>query len=291
MLPSIKSISPLSNSKRRKFGQVFLVENQETNERYVLKQAKIHTISQRALQQLKNESCFSFSHPQLPTVCGVEQTQDTFSLLLSYKNGVPLSIFWKGIPKKQRLTFTILWIKKLVELLDILHAQGIYHCDIKPSNILIQAISNEQIDNFQLHLIDFGMAIEQHTHTSKNRLIFPLGFAPPEQILQRTHLIHPNSDYFAIGISVFYLWTATLPLSHPNPSIFTNLQLAHPIPYHRAMPKKLNEWIAKVCHKPYWRTAPNLMTQQQIDFLLQEAINKRYRDSTALLDDLCQITK
>jgi len=289
MNSNLKIIKPLSISKHRKFGSVLLVQDTNNAQKYVLKHAKIHTITQQAFRQLKNESNFSFSIPYLPSIFKCYETDDSFSLLLTHKKGSSLTDFWQRIPKKQHLIITKLWVARLVELLNILHEQNIYHCDIKPSNIIIDQ-HNDNFTDFDLHLIDFGMALNKTRILSNtNSLIFPLGFAPPEQILQRYELINPSSDYFSIGISVFYLWANKLPLSHPNPSIFTNLQLAHPIPYLRNMPKELNTWLAKTCYKPLWKTAPNLMSKTHVDQLLIESFQKRYNDGKLFVQDLQKI--
>jgi len=286
---NLEIISPLSFSKQRKFGQVFLVQDINNRQKYVLKRAKIHSISKTALSQLQNESSFSFSHPQLPKVFKSIETAEHFSMLLSYKNGITLSDFWKIVPKKLRLTITKLWIQKLIELLNFLHVQNIYHCDIKPSNIIIEQ-HNSSLTDFDLHLIDFGLAFNKKNNLNNNNAtIFPLGFAPPEQILKRYNLINPSSDFFSIGITVFYLWTNKLPLTHPNPLIFTNLQLAHPLPYNSVMNKQLNTWITKVCYKPKWTTAPNLMTKLQVDKILIDSFEKRYVNSNELLHELQEI--
>ena len=120
-------------------------------------------------------------------------------------------------------------------------------------------------------------------------LIFPLGFAAPELILNKIDLINPTTDYFALGITIYRLWAGKLPLAHPNPSVFTNLQLAHPIPSDSSMPKQLNEWILHVCAKPHWRTAPNLMSEEEVDQRLQKSFEQRYTSSVALIEAIEQV--
>jgi serine/threonine protein kinase len=280
---SVKKCVPLGENKRRKFGDVFLLESTD-GEKFILKKANYQQVTPRAIQQLKNEENFSFQHAGLPFVCSTDETSDSFSLLLNHKNGINLTEFWKSVPKKQRLAFTQQFVQKAVELLDFIHQQAIYHCDIKPSNFIIEGT----LDDFSVHLIDFGLAINQH-QLEKRNLIFPLGFAAPELILNKLHLINPTTDFYALGISVYQLWTGSLPLTHPNPSVFTNLQLAHPLPEHDALPKKLMQWLSKVCHKPQWRTAPNLMDDNEVEQFLLQSFEKRFTSSHELVEALQQI--
>lgn len=273
------SFTPLGNGRKRKFGQVFRMEDTETGQLYVLKSAKKEAVSERAYEQLKNEHYFSFLHPGLPRVASFDEADETISLLLHYKSGIGLQAFWESIPRKKRLEFTKEFVKQTAALLDFIHSQEIFHCDLKPSNFIIEGT----LENFQVHLIDFGMAINKKTAHARS-LIFPLGFAAPELILNKIDLIHPTTDYFALGITIFRLWTGKLPLVHVNPSVFTNLQLAHPIPSDSSMPKQLNEWIQRVCAKPHWRTAPNLMSEEEVNQSIQESFEHRYTGSAELIE-------
>lgn len=284
----LQHIAPLGSSKKRKFGTVFLVRDADTGEKYVLKTAKKDQVSERALQQLKNEHRFSFSHSGLPQVISCDETNETVALLLRHKTGIGLIDFWDTLPGKKRLDFTKRLVAKTAVLFDEIHAQQIYHCDIKPSNLLIE----EKETDFDVHLIDFGMALDKKEAFFQQRgLIFPLGFAAPELILNRIELVNETTDYFALGITVYRLWTGKLPLAHPNPSVFTNLQLAHPVPFSSSMPKKLNEWIANVCAKPQWRTAPNLMTEDEVAATLLQSFEERYTNSAALVEAIEKVEK
>lgn len=279
---------PLGSSKKRKFGTVLLLEDADSKERFVLKSAKKAAITVQALQQLKNEAAFSFSHPGLPQVISFDETTDTVSVLLAYKKGTELVDFWNSVPKKKRLDFTKQLVIKTTELLNEIHSLHIYHCDIKPSNILIE----EKENDFDVHLIDFGMAVDKNNPDFLNRkLIFPLGFAPPELILNKIELVNNTTDYFALGITIYRLWTGQLPLAHKNPSVFTNLQLAHPVPSHPSMPKQLNKWIATVCSKPNWRTAPNLMPEEEVIATLLHAFNNRYSTPEEFINGVNGIEK
>ncbi|MBX2948316.1 MAG: protein kinase [Crocinitomicaceae bacterium] len=278
------TITPLGNSKRRKFGQVFRVEDTDTGQLYVLKTAKKGMVSEQALEQLKNEHRFTFLHTELPRVVNFDETGEQISLLLQYQPGIGVAEFWETIPKKKRLEFTRQFVTKTAQLLDVIHSQEIFHCDLKPSNFLIEGT----LENFRVHLIDFGMAVHQQTDKSRS-LIFPLGFAAPELILNRIDLINPTTDYFALGITIYRLWTGKLPLAHTNPSVFTNLQLAHPVPADSSMPRQLNEWIQHVCFKPQWRTAPNLMSREEVTHTLLKSFDRRYTSSSALIDAINQV--
>jgi serine/threonine protein kinase len=81
--------------------------------------------------------------------------------------------------------------EELAEALHAIHAEGITHCDIKPSNVLIDRHGHA-------YLSDFGIAI-QHTEDELGRLGPALGtpaYRAPEQQLGRAE---PKSDVWALG--------------------------------------------------------------------------------------------
>lgn len=276
----------LEQGKNRKFAQVFKLINQHNVPTYLLKQISKNNASKRIIEVLRNEQLFSFDHPNLPKVIDYIEEQQQHALILSYKNGVNLEHFWKQIPSKEKLNFLKKLMSKIVKLLDFIHSTSIFHCDLKPSNILIDGT----LDDFEVHLIDFGLAIHQNRIETYNRkTLFPLGYAAPELILNKLKLVDASTDYFSLGILVYRLWANKLPLSHPNPSIYTNLQLAHPIPESKQIPRELHQWIVKACVKPQFRTAPNLLHQEEVENELIHAMKKRFKNSEELLESFNQI--
>lgn len=284
---NITYIKQLGENKQRKFGDVWLAKD-ENDQLVIVKIAYKKEVTERALEQLKNERFFHFEHSSLPKVINYYEDDESCALILQHKPGVKLKAHWETLSKKERLPFIKLLSEKLMEVLNHIHQQQIYHCDIKPDNLIIHP---NDID-FDLHLIDFGMAINKNDeHFFNRKLIFPLGFAAPEIILNRLDLINKTTDYFAWGISIYQLFTKELPLTHANPSVFTNLQLAHPLPKHPLLPKGLYSWLSKVCAKPQWRTAPNLMSKEEVTQTLILSFAERYMNPDELLKDLKVIKK
>ncbi|MBD2133100.1 protein kinase [Sphaerospermopsis sp. FACHB-1094] len=113
---------------------------------------------------------------------------------------------WMEIRNYQPITETqaIHWLKQIVEILALVHAQKYFHRDIKPQNIMLRPSG-------QLVLIDFG-AVRQITTTilagNSHTRIISQGYSPPEQ--QNGYSVQ-QSDFFALGRTFIFLITGKEP--------------------------------------------------------------------------------
>jgi serine/threonine protein kinase len=188
------------------------------------------------------------------------------------------------LKKKNKLETLKKITTALIPIFEDLRKNNIVHCDIKPSNLLV----NEKAQQFSMSLIDFGLSITT-TEDNSSKILFPLGYAAPELILNRKKCINHTSDLFSYGIVIWRLFEDKLPLSHPNPSVYTNLQITYPLPDGNEMGKDLNQIIKKMCFKHQFSQAPNLMNETDVDQLLLNASNERYQTLPEVLKDLIYV--
>lgn len=280
LIEKYKIVSKLGKQINRKFGEVFLAEDRSTGEKVVMK-VLIRTGSNTPAQErLKHEASFSFEYPGLPRTIDLLETENEIVVIKSYEPGIPLDEFWLTIPKKQRKEQLIRILNGLVPLFDHLKKDHVVHCDLKPGNILIDAFGEE----LTISLIDFGLALRTNEQNERS-ILFPLGFAAPELLLNRLELVDHRTDLYALGILIWRLYTGKLPLTHPNPSVFTNLQLTHPLPESSELPTGLYPLLLKLSAKHQFRTAPNLMHHEQVTEGLKEGMNERYAELRQFIAD------
>jgi serine/threonine protein kinase len=98
------------------------------------------------------------------------------------------------------------WVDQLLAALEVAHAQGIVHRDVKPENLLLDAQGN-------LLLADFGIARLDLPETRITRTGTTMGsfaFMAPEQRIDAKRA-GPASDLYAVGATLFELLTGVTP--------------------------------------------------------------------------------
>lgn len=273
-------IEKLGSQTNRKFGSVFLVENKFSGELGSLKTISKSIQNNKLSALLKEEATFNFEIEGLPHTMDFFETENEIFLIRKYVKGKPLDVFFTDIPNRNKKEVLGEIIKLLIPLFDYLKSEHIVHCDIKPSNILIDEISGE----IKVAIIDLGMALRIND-TNERSLLFPLGYAAPELIMNRLDLIDHRSDLFSFGIVLWRLFNGKLPLTHPNPSIYTNLQLTHPLPESDNLPKGLDSLLKKMTAKHQFKTVPNLLSFEEVGTGLRNAMDQRYNSLQEFYDD------
>ena len=156
------------------------------------------------------------SHTNIIQIYNVHDEGDHISLVMEYFNSKTLTQF-------QLETYCTL-IQKLDLLQQIAaglaaaHKSGVVHCDLKPSNILVN-------DQGLLKLTDFGIALLT-SHENNEQADSSMGddntvpqygsllFMSPEQIKQQA--VDYRTDIFSLGILAYQLIVGTHPFAYAN---------------------------------------------------------------------------
>ena len=204
------------------FGRTYEVIDVHSNSQRVLKvlirnEPKAVELFQREAEVLK-----VLNHPGIPKVEEGDYfiyfpraSQEPLHCLVMEKiEGMDLYEYMKQReyrPIKEKLA--VQWLKKIVEILQLVHDKNFFHRDIKPPNIMLRA-------NGQLVLIDFG-AVREATKTyyfaqqqGQVTGVISVGYTPNEQMNGQAI---PQSDFFALGRTFVFLLTGKEPT---DPAIF-----------------------------------------------------------------------
>jgi serine/threonine protein kinase len=273
-------LASLSNQKKRKFSEVYACEDGSSKEQFVLKQVMKNPHNTLEQERLRSEASFSFQKEGLPVICDIFEDENSIQVVKKYEAGIPLNEFLSDLTPRKRRTVLGQLMPLIADLLGSIHEQKILHLDIKPSNILVAKLEN----SYRVALIDFGMAIRMD-QLEERKTLFPLGYAAPELVLNQLHCCDKTSDYFSLGITIWHCLTGKLPLYHSNPSVFTNLQINHPLPESSLIPKKPHELLAILCAKYSFEIPPNQLSETEMIKRLDKAKKERYQDLMDFIND------
>ncbi|MCA9260957.1 MAG: serine/threonine protein kinase [Planctomycetales bacterium] len=96
----------------------------------------------------------------------------------------------------------------IAEIFAQIHQRGIYHRDVKPSNLLVDASGRPFV-------IDFGIALHarEPAQASRRAICGTVPYMSPEQAGGETDKIDGRSDLFSLGSTFYELLTSALPFS------------------------------------------------------------------------------
>jgi hypothetical protein len=119
---------------------------------------------------------------------------------------------------------------QVLRVLSYLHARGVVHRDVKPSNLV-------RDDGGRVRLVDFGGAREIRATRSGSTLIGTFGYMAPEQIRGRSL---PASDLHALGATIVLALTGRSPAELPQRRLQADLR-AEP-----RIPAALRPWLKRM---------------------------------------------
>ncbi|MDR0499681.1 MAG: serine/threonine protein kinase [Coriobacteriales bacterium] len=209
---------------------VWLVMNERANKQWAIKEVRKDGVDNYEIvhQSLIAEvECLKrLSHPHLPSIIDVLDTQDSLLIVMDYVEGISLSqaLRERGAMPQESV---VSWAKQLCDVLGYLHSRTppIIYRDLKPANVMLQP-------NGDIKIIDFGTAREFKEGRADDTI--PLGtqgYAAPEQY--GNHQTDARTDIYNLGATIYHLVTGYNPSEPPyeirpirkcNPSLSSGLE-------------------------------------------------------------------
>ncbi|MDQ7779676.1 MAG: protein kinase [Planctomycetota bacterium] len=135
-------------------------------------------------------------------------------------------------------------IVQLCRGLQFIHARELIHFDLKPENVLV-------CEDSVVKLVDFGVARRRQPGRELPFLMGTIPYISPE-MLRREPADH-RADLYALGVTMYELFTRELPYDDPNPVRVIESHLNAPIPHIRAkvpsLPQGLEDLITRLMAK------------------------------------------
>ena len=127
--------------------------------------------------------------------------------VMDYVEGESLSVQLKRRGKPFDETTVLGFLDQILDALTETHRHSIWHLDIKPGNLMMDA-------DGKLTLIDFGaskLTDATGDHSTSSMMAYTPGYAPIEQMEQRIEAIGAHTDFYALGATLYNLLTGQNP--------------------------------------------------------------------------------
>ena len=147
------------------------------------------------------------NHPNIIQVIDVGETDGTYWYAMEYVAGVTaLDLFRERGPLPEGEVLEVAW--QVAQALQHGADRGLVHGDLKPENILITPEGVAKV-------VDFGLARLSrkrgwHASREEEPVQGTEGFVAPE-VLENKSMGDARSDLFALGVTLYELFTTTLP--------------------------------------------------------------------------------
>ena len=196
--------------------EVYAAVDERLERRVALKVLRPHLArSAEVRQRFAREARLAskLDHPNIVTVYDADEADGLFYIAMRLVDGQDLGrlIVAKGALSVSR---SVRFLTQAAAALDVAHASGLIHRDVKPANMLV---ARTERGPERLFLTDFGltrMIGSDSRHTQTGQIVGSVHYMSPEQIEGRevTHL----SDVYSLGCVLYECLTGRTPFERES---------------------------------------------------------------------------
>jgi len=187
------------------FSRVMLACTKESKDMMCVKIInKSKVILQKEHIQLQREVniLLSIYHPNVVRLYEVIEDDDNYYFIMEYCQGQSLLDLINKTKGLDDTTCRVIF-RQLIWVLDYLHTKGIFHRDIKPDNIIVDA-------KLGIKLIDFGFSTITLPNTLLQTFCGSLQYVSPECLLKKAYY-GSSSDVWSAGVVLYTMATGKYP--------------------------------------------------------------------------------
>ncbi|QEH33565.1 Serine/threonine-protein kinase PrkC [Aquisphaera giovannonii] len=168
------------------------------------------TPAERARFRREAELAANLDHPNIVPIYEVREHDNVLYFTMRFVGGGNLSRRIANGPRDPAAAARLVGV--LARAVQHAHERGFFHCDLKPSNILLDAEGQPQIT-------DFGLArrsTEESSLTATGAVLGTPSYMAPEQASGQRASIGPATDVYGLGAILYELLTGRPPFRTPT---------------------------------------------------------------------------
>lgn len=234
-------------------GKVFLARHTMMNRTVALKLiAEQWCKDSAALERFLNEAraAAALDHPNLVHAYNVDTEGDRYYMVLEYVEGEDLQ---RRVESGGPLPFELAadYIRQAADGLAHAHAKGMIHCDIKPSNLLVNTQG-------MVKILDLGVsrwlgqagtpAGSDSDKGPGTEIVGSVDYMAPEQVTQSQSVDH-RADIYSLGCTLFFLLTGRPPFGQGTLSERIAQHQSGQIPDVRQLRPDTPAELAEICQR------------------------------------------
>jgi len=192
------------------------------------------------------------NHPNLVTAYDAGQREGIYYLVMEYIDGQDLRALlhqYGPFPLDRAINY----VAQAAAGLGYAHAQGVFHRNVKPNNLLVDRQGLVKVSGLGVARIHAGpLLTETQDLTTRGRVVGTADYMAPEQALD-SHGVDGRADIYSLGCVLHTILTGQPPYPAPTPSRQLAAHREQPIPSLRArrgdVPPQLDAVFQKMLAK------------------------------------------
>lgn len=233
-------------------GKVYLAWDSKLERRVVIKTvcfdlamgaAEIAALKDRVYREAR--AIAKLMHPNIVVVYDVEDSKDLSYIVMEHIEGRDLKQALK-VSRCFDSHRAIKIVSQVCSALDYAHRAGIFHCDVKPSNIML-------LPDDKAKITDFGIAkiADRFSPTLTARILGTPSYMAPEQF--EGVEIDGRADIFSLGVVLYELLTGRRPFNGDSVAVLAyKIVRKMPIPpslHNMELPMEFDEIVGRAMAK------------------------------------------
>ncbi|MDO4549830.1 MAG: protein kinase [Planctomycetia bacterium] len=258
-------------------GRVFRAEHTTMNRHVALKIISKELVSDPVAQKRfldEARAIAALNHPNIVHAYSIDKEGGRYYIVMEYVEGRDLEqvVREDGIPEQE---FSVKLIIQIASALDHAHEYGMVHCDIKPSNLILNNAG-------QIKVLDMGLArlygkkmkeqVTQLNPEADSLLMGTIDYMAPE-VANDGSSVSPRSDLYSLGCVFYFLLTGRIPFPGESiPERILKHQTETPVSPSLLNPR-ISQELSEICQKMMARkpedryVSANEVRQVLIDWL------------------------